>query len=152
MKLSGTHDFGDGKGKVSARRHINPDKSVGGWVADTATAAATTWIGPDAQVYGTARVTDEAWISDTAQIYGHALIFRDTWILGAARVCGAVEVSGRIAFADNALIAGTNPGRRITVTESCEPPVRIWIGNNTIIARDAELDDDHYDTPFAVLA
>ena len=42
------YDFADGKGSVPAHRHINPDGSVGGWVADTATVADTVYIGEDA--------------------------------------------------------------------------------------------------------
>jgi len=29
-----TFDFSDGRGAISAHRHINPDGSIGGWVAD----------------------------------------------------------------------------------------------------------------------
>ena len=28
-------DFGDGRGLIPAHQHINPDKSIGGWVADS---------------------------------------------------------------------------------------------------------------------
>jgi len=45
-----SHDFKDGKGPVPAHRHINPDGTVGGWVADTYTATvhSTVFVGPDA--------------------------------------------------------------------------------------------------------
>ena len=36
-----TYDFKDGNGPVPAHQHTNPDGSVGGWVADTATVADT---------------------------------------------------------------------------------------------------------------
>ena len=43
------YDFGNGL--VSAHRHVNPDGSEGGWVADTAFVAKSAFIGPDAKVY-----------------------------------------------------------------------------------------------------
>ena len=45
------HDFNDGKGPAPAHKHSNG----GGWVADTATVAASAFVGPDARVYGGAR-------------------------------------------------------------------------------------------------
>ena len=48
------HDFGDGA--VRAARHENPDGSEGGWVALTAHVEDTAWVGPDAVVFGNARV------------------------------------------------------------------------------------------------
>jgi len=53
-----TFDFGSGP--VPAHRHKNPDGTVGGWVADTATVAPTAFIGLDALVYGNARVFEGA--------------------------------------------------------------------------------------------
>ena len=41
-----TFDFGDGP--VRAHRHKNPDGSIGGWVANTATVADTAYIGENA--------------------------------------------------------------------------------------------------------
>jgi len=46
MKKELTFDFQDGNGPVPAHRHVNPDGSEGGWVAETA------------QVYGNAQVYD----------------------------------------------------------------------------------------------
>ena len=36
MSDTNTFDFQDGNGPVPAHRHINPDGTTGGWVADTA--------------------------------------------------------------------------------------------------------------------
>ena len=46
--MSTTYDFGSGP--VPAHRHLNPDGSLGGWVADTATVAPTARIGENARV------------------------------------------------------------------------------------------------------
>ena len=46
------YDFQDGNGPVPAHRH----PKGGGWVADTATVEETAYVGPNAQVYGSAHV------------------------------------------------------------------------------------------------
>ena len=46
------YDFQDGNGPVPAHRHPNG----GGWVADTAKVEETAYVGPNAQVYGSALV------------------------------------------------------------------------------------------------
>ena len=61
-----TFDFGDGRGPVPAHRHINPDKSEGGWVADSATVAVTTTIHVNAMVGYRASIGDGASIWDGA--------------------------------------------------------------------------------------
>lgn len=63
------HDFNDGKGPVPAHQHLNPDGSLGGWVAETAYVAPTCFVGPDAQVY------DHAVVYDHANVFGIARIF-----------------------------------------------------------------------------
>jgi hypothetical protein len=47
-------------GPVPAHRHINPDGSTGGWVAETAYVAPTAFLAEHAYVYDRARVTDKA--------------------------------------------------------------------------------------------
>src|ERR1019366_7381985 len=77
-----TFDFQDGNGPVSAHRHINPDKSVGGWVANTARVYGNAQVGGNAQVYG------NAWVSGNAQMYGDALVADTAQVYGDARVYG----------------------------------------------------------------
>lgn len=89
-----TFDFG--AGPVAAHRHVNPDGSVGGWVADTATVDATAHVGADAQVYGNARVSDTAQVYDTARVSGNARVSGDAQVYGEARVFGAAWVYGGI--------------------------------------------------------
>jgi len=56
-----TFDFGNGP--VPAHRHKNPNGSIGGWVANTATVADTAYIGEDARVF------------DNAKVYGDARVY-----------------------------------------------------------------------------
>ena len=44
------YDFG--RGLVAAHQHQNPDGSIGGWVADSATVAESVFISQHAQVSG----------------------------------------------------------------------------------------------------
>ena len=61
-----TYDFGSGP--VPAHRHINPDKSLGGWVANTTYIADNAQVYGDARVYGNARVYGDAEVSGNAQV------------------------------------------------------------------------------------
>ena len=38
-------------------------KNGGGWVANTASVAYSAYVGPDAQVFGNAQVSESAWVS-----------------------------------------------------------------------------------------
>jgi hypothetical protein len=58
-----TFDFQDGNGPRPAHRHVNPDGSEGGWVADTA------------------RVSGDARVSGNALVYGNALVDSDRSIM-----------------------------------------------------------------------
>lgn len=61
-------DFGDGLGAVPAKRHINPDGTLGGWVANTAFVCDKAVIGFNAQVFGTAQVFCDAQVYDNAKV------------------------------------------------------------------------------------
>lgn len=87
-----TYDFGDGKGPVPAHRHKNPDGSEGGWVADTATVAATAHIGHAAKVCDNAQVYHNAVVYDNAQIYGNALVYGNAQVYDNAQICGSARV------------------------------------------------------------
>lgn len=58
-------DFGDGNGPVPA--HIHPNG--GGWVADTAKVPDTAYVGPEAQVYGRAILTDDAHVAGKSKAF-----------------------------------------------------------------------------------
>lgn len=51
-------DFGDGNGPVPAHRHINPDGSLGGWIADTSSVDDDVFVHQTATVYGLSRICD----------------------------------------------------------------------------------------------
>jgi len=69
-KVQKAFDFGDGSGPVPAHQHKNPDGTTGGWVADTATVAATAFLDPGVRVSG------NAWVCGKAKVCG------DTWVFG----------------------------------------------------------------------
>ena len=81
-----TFDFG--WGVVPAHRHVNPDGSLGGWVANTAKVDASAQVSDTAQVSGSAQVFGEAWVSGKARVFGKA------WVFGEAQVSGKAWVSG----------------------------------------------------------
>ena len=94
------HIFEEGREAVQAHRHINPDYSDGGWVADTAEVASTAYIGKNAQVYNFARVIDHASVDDEAEVYGNA------HISGNARVYGNATATGNVQVRDDAQVYG----------------------------------------------
>jgi UDP-3-O-[3-hydroxymyristoyl] glucosamine N-acyltransferase len=105
-----TFDFGDSNGMVPAHRHINPDGSIGGWVADTAFVEESVYMGGDARVFGLATIDDnvqvfdeseiygEAYICDNARIYGKAKIYGDAFIFGNLNVNESVDLLKNICF------------------------------------------------------
>mgnify|MGYP001581904840 CR=1 FL=1 len=66
-QTSDTFDF-DNFGLVPAYRHTNPDGSIGGWVAKTASVDKTAFVGKEALVYVNARVSDNAQVLDNARV------------------------------------------------------------------------------------
>jgi NDP-sugar pyrophosphorylase family protein len=68
--LGGIHDFLDGLGPVEAQRYINPDGSVGGWVARSV------------KIYDTSTV----WVSYGASVGAFVTLFGGVEILGEAFV------------------------------------------------------------------
>ena len=74
--MTTTFDFGNGP--VPAHRHTNPDGSLGGWVADTATVSPTAWVSGNAKVYGNAWVFGNAKVYGNAEVSGNAEVFGNT--------------------------------------------------------------------------
>lgn len=95
-------DFGNGP--EFARRHQNPDGSVGGWVAATAYCAHTVVVGPNACVLGYANVSGYANILDYAKICGRATIMGNTIVSGNAIIKGHSTISGNAIVGGNARI------------------------------------------------
>ncbi|GAF96279.1 unnamed protein product, partial [marine sediment metagenome] len=73
-----------------AKRHANG----GGWVADSATAATTAYIGPDAMVLGGAQVLDHAIVEDYAVVTDRAVVSDHARVSGRAVVRGTAKVNG----------------------------------------------------------
>lgn len=106
------HIFDVGKGRVPAARHINPDGSLGGWVAASAHVAPTAHIGVHARVWGSARIeglgaldgeacayegaiiSDRAFVSEFARVYGCARVGGMAFVYGHAHVTGNAIVTG----------------------------------------------------------
>jgi bifunctional N-acetylglucosamine-1-phosphate-uridyltransferase/glucosamine-1-phosphate-acetyltransferase GlmU-like protein len=74
--LSGSHDFGDGKGNVPAHRHINSDGNAGGWVAETVSFFEA----------------NEVWIDYHACVFDEVMLIGNVEIKGRATVCGKAHV------------------------------------------------------------
>jgi carbonic anhydrase/acetyltransferase-like protein (isoleucine patch superfamily) len=102
-RTSSRHDFG--QGEVPARRHRNPDRSLGGWVAETAHADPEAFVAPDAAVFGNARVfgpclvLGRARVMDFARVGGGSVVaddgqVRDSAVVSDAVVADAAVVSG----------------------------------------------------------
>jgi carbonic anhydrase/acetyltransferase-like protein (isoleucine patch superfamily) len=98
------YDFGHGE--VAARRHRNPDRSLGGWVADTAHADAEAFVAPDAVVFGNARVfgacliLGRARVFDFARVNGGSVVADDSQVSESAIVTDAV-------IGDSAVVSGS---------------------------------------------
>ncbi|MEI6746754.1 MAG: hypothetical protein WCL34_12400, partial [Methylococcaceae bacterium] len=99
-------DFGDGKGAVPAHRHINPDSSLGGWVADTASVDSSVYVGENVVVYGLARVFEESKLSDNVRVFGKAQIFGSSCISDNASVGDNAKIYGETHVGGNACIQG----------------------------------------------
>lgn len=106
----GKHTFAGGD-TAYAKQHINPDGSMGGWVAETALVESTCTIGPDAEVYEYAQVCDNACILGSSAVYGFA------------RVAGDAVINDWAAINDGAVVQGT-----------------AHVGNGAVICRDSYID------------
>jgi len=95
------YDFKNGEGPVPAKRHVNLDNSVGGWVANTATVTSTAHVSYDAVVFGNAHIFGKAKVYGNTQVYGEALVS------GNAKISYNARVSGNAVVSYNALIRST---------------------------------------------
>lgn len=97
---------------VPGKRHVNG----GGFVADSAKADATAYVGPKAQVLGNAVVTgkariedfavvrDNARVSDSAIVSGHALVMESATVSGNAKIRDYAKVKNRTAVSGMARV------------------------------------------------
>ncbi len=89
-----THCFSDGQ-CVAAHRHINPDGSLGGWIANSANVEGTVTIGPKATVFGLASVEGRAMVTGYGEVCDNAKVSELAQIKGRSRVSEAAHVFGR---------------------------------------------------------
>ncbi len=110
--MTTTFDFGDGNGEVPAHRHINPNGSIGGWVANSANVEKTACIEIEALVFGNSTILDNARIYDKAQIFGDAKVTNNAKVGGKAKVydkahiCDDVHIYGMAKIYGEARIFG----------------------------------------------
>ena len=90
----GKHTFRGGD-HVYAKRHINPDGTNGGWVAETALVDDTCYIGHDAEVY------------EYAQVRNHASILGSAAAIGFSTIAGNATVADWAMTADGSIIQGS---------------------------------------------
>ena len=136
----GLHDFEDGNGPVPAHRHQNPDGTLGGWVADTAYAAHTAFVGGMAQVFGEAEVRDYAKVCGNAKVFDKAKVFNSAAVMeraeisGEAKVYGMSEVSGHARVTGRAEVYGTaTVGGFAYVTGEAKVYDEAWVGGEAIV-------------------
>ena len=94
-------------------QHQHPNG--GGWVANTATVAASAfvgrdarvygnaWVYGDARVYGNARVSGDARVSDNARVYGEAWVSGDAWVLNPLTIVGSVFSVSLVSYTQIAI-------------------------------------------------
>lgn len=90
------HDFEDGNGLVSARKH----KNGGGIVADTVTISEDCYVGKDCLVYGNAIIKNGCKLSGNVRVYDYAMVMNgvqledDVEVFGNAQVKHGVTIFG----------------------------------------------------------
>lgn len=138
-------DFGDGP--VPARRHVNPDGTEGGWVAETAHVAPTAYVGPDAWVFGNARVHDEATVCGDAMVYDNAQVSGCVQICEWAEVYGAASVSGHAEISDGASVGGNaRVSGNAVVSYYAHVCGVAWVHGDAKVYDEAVLADGNWDT------
>ena len=106
-----TFDFNDGNGPVPAFRHLNPDGTLGGWVAATAAVAPTVYMAPTARVFGRAlvrdhaRLLDHACVRDYARVSGHVVLRDRAQLRDYASALGGTELGGQMCLDAWAIVA-----------------------------------------------
>jgi len=113
-------------GGVPGAVHINPDQSIGGFVASTAFVASTVTVAPEASVCERANVFDGASILDRAELSGNST------------VRGLVNVGGTSRIYGNAYVVNFN-GERMLVHEQSKIYGRAFLQGSLIIGGTSEV-------------
>lgn len=90
----GKHKFHNGV-ETYAMPHINPDGTIGGWVAESAVVTEKCYISPNAEVF------------EYAQVLGEATLLGSTCVSGFAVVKGKAILDDESHVTDDALVEGT---------------------------------------------
>lgn len=108
--------------ELPAYRHVNPDGSVGGWVAETALVEDTCYVSPDAQVFEYAAVRDNAKICEESIVCEFAEVMGNAIIDDTSMVCGNAKISDNAYIGGQSIISGDTRvgGCRSTESEIME--------------------------------
>ena len=101
-----TFDFQDGKGPVPARRHVNQDGELGGWVAETAYVDKTCYIHPKTYIYDYATLRGNIKTSGPIRIYNNAILDGNITITGTSYIFENALIRGRVILIGNNSIFG----------------------------------------------
>lgn len=91
-KDTGLYSFEGWHTPVPAHRHLNPDGSIGGWVANTAVVLKDAYVAENALVFGRARILAPARIRRSARVFGHC------------RILAPVDVGERAEITDSGVV------------------------------------------------
>ena len=104
-------NFDFGEGLVPAKRHQNPDGTIGGWVAETALVEKSAFVRYDAKVFDKAIVLNNAYISGKAKIFGNAQVsnsarvYNSAKVFGNAKILNHAQVYGDAAVCEDAIVS-----------------------------------------------
>ncbi len=132
-----TFDFGNGP--VPAHKHENG----GGWVADTAHVDDTVYVGPDARVYGFAKVYDHVRINDQATVYGQAQLHNDVCISNTAQIFNNAIIRNSVSVRHQAKVYGhAQLFNHVTIKDKANISGYIVLRGSVIIAKDVKFDSN----------
>jgi carbonic anhydrase/acetyltransferase-like protein (isoleucine patch superfamily) len=89
------------------RSGMHQHPNGGGWVANSATVDATSYVGPNAQVLNTAQVLGNARIEEYAVVRNNAVVSDNAVVSGHAMVYENARVSGNAKVRDWAMVCGS---------------------------------------------
>jgi hypothetical protein len=99
-------DFGHGHGPIPARRHKNPDETLGGWVANTAWVHPSSRVGKFAMVYGNAKIGPECNVSGYVRVYGNSVLVKEVTLYNFVRVYDNAKLNEGVSLGSNLKIGG----------------------------------------------
>lgn len=116
--------------------HVHPNG--GGWVSNSATVDASVYVGPQAIVRGTARLTGNVRVEGTAWVE-NAVLSDNVVVSGNGRVFGGT-LSGNVLVTDNAILSYCTVSGNVVAKQNALE----WgatLGNGVVVGGDAEMGD-----------